>query len=122
MYCGKGSCVLSCQADGTVVLQPDGTVVKYGSRVSRSEASSMTLVAKETKVPVPEILNQGFERFGKNEWGYVSMSQLSGMSLEDAWPILFDHAKESICLQLWCMIMAIRQIAKPAELARHFVC
>ncbi|KAJ5963604.1 kinase-like protein [Penicillium vulpinum] len=77
----------------------------------------MRLVAKQTDVPVPEVLFTRFspdegiitpEEFFKPDYrpseGTIGMTIISGITLEQKWDSLEDEARESICLQLWDLI------------------
>jgi thiamine kinase-like enzyme len=95
----------------------------------------MSLVFRQTDVPVPEVLFTDFspdegkttpKEYFKPDYrpseGVIGMTIISGITLEQKWDSLEDEAKESICLQLWDLISKIRTIARSQEVEGPYQC
>ncbi|OQE44712.1 hypothetical protein PENCOP_c002G01014 [Penicillium coprophilum] len=131
--------VLDKQMGRLVVELDTSWVIKSGFGVRSAEAEAMRLVFRNTEIPVPEVLFTDFhadrtrmetETETDEPWkpnfyipqGLIAMTIIPGIPLERKWDSLDDGVKESICLQLWNLISAIRNIPLPQELQGLYQC
>lgn len=90
-------------------------VVKFGSpsRVKLEEAQAMWAIGQMfpvKDVPVPELFGWRVDK-GEN---FIYMSLIKGPTLGEAWPLLTNEEKTSICGQLNQMVASLRRIQQPS--------
>ncbi|KAI9375790.1 kinase-like protein [Aspergillus egyptiacus] len=85
------------------------TILKVGPTVQMGEAEALCLLRKRTSVPVPEVFNA----YTIADIGFILMSKVSGVTLEQCWKDLTHDAKGSIVRQLGGFIQEWRQIQGP---------
>jgi hypothetical protein len=89
-------------------------VVKYGSRVSGSEAYCLRALRRllPDEVPVPDV-------YGWCEDGgeaFIYMELIRGVTLERQWGPLSDQAKKEVCKQLRIAVDGLRKLQQdPSE-------
>lgn len=64
-------------------------------------------------VPVPEVYDSTFDF---PDAGRIYMEEIPGDTLEKVWPSLDPAQKELACHDIWDIIMALRQIPRPADI------
>ncbi|KAJ5144332.1 hypothetical protein N7526_001840 [Penicillium atrosanguineum] len=82
------------------------TVLKVGPMAQMGEAEALCLLRKRTSVPVPEVFNA----YTIADIGFILMSKIPGIPLENCWKDLTLDAKSSIVQQLSGYIQKWRQI------------
>lgn len=85
------------------------TILKVGPMVQIGEAEALCLLRKRTSVPVPEVFNA----YTIADIGFILMSKIPGIPLEQYWKDLAWDAKRSIVRQLAGFIREWRQIEGP---------
>lgn len=80
---------LSSQSGAKVVKVKDSFVVKYGGRVSLSEAETMRYVSANSDVPVPKVLGTMTDP-NNTKINYIVMEFVEGQSLDIIWSDLSD--------------------------------
>lgn len=69
-------------SDSIFELPEKNILLKAGPGVEMSEAEAMRFVARETRIPVPEVIESYMDDDGN---GYIYMSRLEGVTLGRAW-------------------------------------
>lgn len=92
----------------------EGVLMKQSYDTRTSECAAMQYVHQHApSVPVPEVYDSDFydPRVGR-----IFMEEIPGDTLENMWPSLDPIQKELACRDLWDIIMALRQIPRPADI------
>ncbi|KAE8153130.1 phosphotransferase enzyme family protein [Aspergillus avenaceus] len=96
-----------------VIFEEMGLFVKWGSSIQVSEAQCLYAVRQLLKgdIPVPEVY--GWRTEGDEK--YIYMEYVNGTSLEQAWPIMGQEDKASICRELRTIYQCLRQVEQDPE-------
>jgi aminoglycoside phosphotransferase len=95
---------------GCKILEIDAsTILKVGPMVQMGEAEALCLLRRRTSVPVPEVFNA----YTIADIGFILMSKILGIPLEQCWKDLTRDGKSSIVRQLGGFIREWRQIEGP---------
>ncbi|KAF2214177.1 hypothetical protein CERZMDRAFT_11284, partial [Cercospora zeae-maydis SCOH1-5] len=77
-------------------LHDENIILKVGPSVEMCEAEAMRFVARETRIPVPEVIKSYMEDGN----GYIFMSRLEGEPLGDCWAQLSPDLRSVVVHQL----------------------
>ncbi|KAG6363966.1 hypothetical protein INS49_009069 [Diaporthe citri] len=92
----------------------EGVLMKQSYDTRTSECAAMQYVHQHApSVPVPEVYESDFD---DPRVGRIFMEEIPGDTLEKVWPSLDPFQKELACRDLWDIIMALRQIPRPAHI------
>jgi hygromycin-B 7''-O-kinase len=93
-----------------VVALDDRRVLKIFPPVLRaqfvSERASLSQLRGRLSVPIPEIVLEG----ERDQWPYLVITRLRGVSGKDAWPALPEHQKERVLGQIGATIAEVQQV------------
>ncbi|OJT07952.1 hypothetical protein TRAPUB_1163 [Trametes pubescens] len=100
-----------------LVIEVDDVVVKYGRRVSKSEALAMQLMRDATTVPLPRAYAYFSEPATekRDRCGYLVMEKVPGIPLVDALPRLDEAACDKIASQLRVYLSSLRSISSAGK-------
>lgn len=98
--------LISDQGGRKVVKIDDSTIVKYGTSVNLSEAHTMIFIYKNTKIPVPKILD--FYKY--EDKNYIFMEYIKGETLDKKWKNMDQNYRLKILLELKDYIDQLRNI------------
>jgi tRNA A-37 threonylcarbamoyl transferase component Bud32 len=99
--------VLSSQSGARVVKVRDVFVVKYGGRVSLSEAETMCYVSANSDVPVPKVLGTMTDP-ENTKVNYIIMEFVEGQCLDTIWSDLSAMEQEDVKAQLKAAVDSMR--------------
>jgi hypothetical protein len=99
--------VLSSQAGVKVVKVRDDLVVKYGVRVSLSEARTMHYVSANSNVPIPKVYGAMTDPDNPNI-NYIAMEFVEGQCLDEIWSDLSDTEQQDVKFQLKAAVNSMR--------------
>lgn len=102
--------VLSSQSGAKVVKVRDEFVVKYGGRVSLSEAETMLYVSANSAVPTPRVLGTMTDPDNTNI-NYIIMEFVEGQCLDVIWPDLTATEQNDVKTQLKAVVDSMRLMA-----------
>jgi hygromycin-B 7''-O-kinase len=71
-----------------------------------SERMSLTLLRGRLSVPIPEIVLEG----ERDQWPYLVITRLSGVLGTEAWPVLPEHQKERVLVQIGATIAEVQRV------------
>lgn len=103
----EASEVLSSQSGAKVVKARNAFVVKYGGRVSFSEAETMRYVSENSDVPVPKVLGTMTDPNNANIQ-YIVMEFVEGQCLDVIWSDLSATEKDDVKFQLKAAVNSMR--------------
>ncbi|KAF1973715.1 hypothetical protein BU23DRAFT_589439 [Bimuria novae-zelandiae CBS 107.79] len=104
--------------NGPVLFLSDKICVKYGTRATLSEASTMQFVAKHTSIPIPRV----YCAFVNQNLAYIVMERIHGKPVGAGWFKRPEESRTKILNQPKQMVEELRRIT-PLEgigVARDF--
>jgi hypothetical protein len=84
-------------------------VLKYGTEVQLSEASTLRFLAKNTSIPVPKV----YCSFERGNTKYIMMEYVKGQAIGGEWAEMLPEEKESLLKQLKKHFDELRNIPHP---------
>ncbi|KZV66087.1 kinase-like protein [Peniophora sp. CONT] len=100
---------------GSVAEISDNRVIKYGSKVTRSEAMATELIRKETTIRVPRVLsyttNSSLDSYARR--GYLVMEKLPGETLLEALLDITPAQKAIVIEDLREVVSQLRRLDDP---------
>lgn len=90
-----------------------GLVVKFGRRVTTTEAINLWTVRRifQEAVPVPELYGwRVLEQEGNGRYVFIYMQLIQGPTLLERWPELSCADKQAICTDLRAMVSSLRSL------------
>ncbi|KAF7863226.1 hypothetical protein EAF04_007308 [Stromatinia cepivora] len=96
-----------------VIISSLGLVVKYGGDITAIEAQTQMVVRErlQGKVTVPEVFGWAED----NRQGFIYMSLIEGMTLQERWPAMTKDERYTICAELKQMIKALRALEQDSN-------
>jgi hypothetical protein len=88
---------------------PFHMVIKYGTEIQLSEASTLRFVAQQTSVPVPKV----YCAFTHNGMNFILMEHVKGKRLDLGWKKASPAMRKGLLLQLKGYFEEIRNIPHP---------
>jgi len=90
-----------------------GLVVKFGQRITTTEAINLWVVHRifQEAVPVPELYGwRVLEKEGRGRYVFIYMQLIQGPTLLERWPELSCADKRTICTDLRAMVSSLRSL------------
>ncbi|XP_014552968.1 hypothetical protein COCVIDRAFT_108860 [Bipolaris victoriae FI3] len=97
----------------TMKFEDLGLVVKFGQRITTTEAINLWAVRRifQEAVPVPEVYGwRVLEKEGRGRYVFIYMQLVQGPTLLERWPELSCADKRAICTDLRAMISSLRTL------------
>jgi aminoglycoside phosphotransferase len=91
------------------VCFPIPVIIKYGTHIQLSEASTLRFLAKHTSIPVPKV----YCAFQRGEVKYIMMERVKGTNIGENWDRRPLFEKEKLLKQLKGYFEELRQVPHP---------